>query len=129
MLRVPDESAATALVCQQINRERVRPNLHFTLRTHALNYGSHHFMTRRVSQRVYDPAMAMPAFAAEHEFAFFGIEIRAPLDQLSNMLWRLAHHHFNNVAIAQIRTCNERIVDVALEVLLGPNDARDAALH
>jgi hypothetical protein len=78
---------------------------------------------------VHDAAMAVPALATEHQLALLRVEVRAPGDQLANVLRRLADHHLDNFPVAQIRSGNEGVIDVAVEVVLGIQNARDAALR
>ena len=56
------------------------------------------------------------------------VELRAPVDQLADVLGRLADDHLDDLAIAQPGAGDERVVDVVLEAVLGLEHAGDAAL-
>ena len=113
---------------EQIDSERVRPELGVKLRAGAIDHCPHHFVTGGIAQRVNNAAMAVPALAAQHQFAVFAVEVCAPLDQLLDMPRRLADDHFHHVAVAQIGAGRERILDVVVERVLRVEHARDAAL-
>jgi hypothetical protein len=102
--------------------------LSVVLRADSLDNCPHDFEAGGVAKCMNDSPMAMAALAAEHQLTLFGIELRAPFDKLLNMMRRFADDHFDDFAIAQVGPRDERILNVAREIVLGIDDTRDAAL-
>ena len=94
----------------------------------AVDHRPHHFVAGRVAQRVDDAAMAVAAFAAQEQLAVLDVELRAPVDQLLDLLRRFADDHLDDLAVAQPRAGDQRVGDVVLEAVLGIEHAGDAAL-
>ena len=90
--------------------------------------GAHHLEAGGVPQGVNDAAMAVPAFARQGEMAFLLVELGAEADQVADLLRGLAHHHLDDVAMAQAAAGDHRVLDVVLEAILRRQHAGDAAL-
>ena len=90
--------------------------------------GPHDLEAGRVAQGMHDAAMAVAAFARQGDLAFFLVEMRAPADQVIDLIGGFADDHLDDVGIAQAAAGVERVFDVVLEVVLGRHHAGDAAL-
>ena len=69
----------------------------------AVDHRPHHFVAGRVAERVDDAAMAVAALAAQQQVAVLDVELRAPGDQLLDVLGRFADDHLDDFAVAEIR--------------------------
>ena len=56
------------------------------------------------------------------------VEVRAPVDQLLDVLGGFADDHLDDVGVAERAAGDERVGDVVLEAVLGIDHAGDAAL-
>ena len=129
VLGIPDQrAAASAVVREQIDRERVFPDLHVRQIGSVLDDGPHHFFAGGIAQGMHDAIVAVAPFAAQREFAGFQIEVRAPVDQLANALRGVADDHFDDLAIAQLAAGRERVGDVIFEAIFRIEHAGDAPL-
>ena len=69
----------------------------------AVDDGPHHLEAGGVAQGVDDAAMAVAALARQGELAVLLVELRAPANQVVDLLRRLADDHLDDVAVAQAR--------------------------
>ena len=91
--------------------------------------GPHHLEAGGVAQGVNDAAMAVAAFARQGEMAFFLVEMRAPADQVVDLLAAprgppvstMSRSHRPPPAVM-------RVLDMVLEAILRRQHAGDAAL-
>ena len=119
---------APAFMGQQIENEGVVPEGDVGQFFGAGDDGPHHFEARGVAQGVDDPAMTVPSFARQGQMSFFLIEVCAPANQVVDLFGRLAHHHLDNVAMAQIAPRLDGVLDMVFKPILGRHHSRDAAL-
>ncbi len=119
---------AAAFVGEQIEREGVVPERQVRHVPGAVDDGAHDLEAGGVAECMDDAAMAVAPFARQGEMALFLVEMRAPVDQGRDLPRRLAHHHFDDVAMAQTAAGRERVLDMVLEAVFRRHDARDAPL-
>ena len=117
-----------ALVRQQIDGEGVVPDRDVGRLAGAVDDGPHDLEAGGVAEGVDDAAMAVAALARQGQLAVFLVEVRAAADQVVDLLGRLAHHHLDDVAVAQAGAGGQRVLDVVLEAVLRRQHAGDAAL-
>ena len=67
----------------------------------AFNDGPHDFVTRGIAQGMYDAAMAVSPFAREGNLAVLFIEMRAPANQVRDLLRCFAHDQLDNFPVTQ----------------------------
>ena len=94
-----------------------------------IDHRPHHFFARRIAQRVHNTVVAMATFATERNLAFAFVEVSAPSNEFLDSLWRFTHNHFDDLAVAQLAACGDRVVDVIVERVLGVHHAGNAALR
>jgi hypothetical protein len=128
MRRGDERSAASAIVREQIERERVFPDAHMIQAARPFDDRPHDLLARHVAQGMDDAAFAVAAFAAEDDAAGLLVEVRAPVDQLLNPLGRLADDHLDDFLIAKRAAGDERVADVQFEAVFGIEHARNPAL-
>ncbi len=105
-----------------------RPELGAEFGLGPLDHRPHDFVAGRVAECVDDAAMAVPALAAEQQIAVLQVELRAPGDQIVDVVGRFADDHLDDFLIAEIRAGDHRVGDVVLEAVLGIDHSGDAAL-
>ena len=130
VLGVPHErAAAAAFVREQIDRERVRPDLGVVLRSR----------TRSIIARITSWPVASPSACTMRRWLCppSRPSISSPSSVSKfvphSISWRMcsrrfADDHLDDFAIAQIGAGDERVVDMAVEVVLRIEHAGDAAL-
>ena len=127
---VPDQrAAATPFKREQIDRERLWPNLQIFQQLRPLDHGPHHLPPRRIPKRMHDPMMAVPPLASQFEAAVALIKLRAPGDQLGNPLRRLAHHRLHHIGMAQPAAGGERVGDMVVKSIFRVDHPGDATLR
>ena len=87
-----------------------------------------HLGAAAIAARVDDAVVAVAALAAEQQLAFVLIERGAPFDELANVMGSFANDHLDDFGIAQAGTGDERVLNVVLEPIVGPEHSGDAAL-
>ena len=129
MILVPNQGSATlVIVGQQIDRESVLPDLRSQFLASPLNHRPHDFLAGGISQGVGDSVVAVSSFATEQDLTVLLIKNGSPLDELPNVVWCFANHHFDDVGIAKISACCQGIGDMILDPIFGVKHTGDAAL-
>ena len=113
---------------EQVEREGVVPERDVGRLPGAGDDRSHDLVAGGVAEGMDDAAMAVAAFARQGELAVLLVEVGAPVDQVVDLVGRLAHHHFDDVAIAEAAAGRQRVLDVVLEAIFRRQNAGDAAL-
>ena len=113
---------------QQVEREGVVPEGDVRCLPGAGDDGAHDLVAGGVAQGVDDAAVAVAALAGQGQLAVFLVELRAPVDQVVDLVGRFADHHLDDGAIAQAGAGGQRVLDVVLEAVLRRQHAGDAAL-
>ena len=94
--RADQRADAAALVRQQVEREGVVPEGDVRRLPGAGDDGPHDLVAGGVAEGMDDAAMAVAAFARQGELAVFLVELRAPADQVVDLLRRLADDHLDD---------------------------------
>ena len=77
---------------------------------------------------MHNAIVAVTALSTEQQFAVACIEGRTPLDELSDVAWRFADHHFDDFLVAQVGSGGKRIGNVVLESVVGAQYAGNSTL-
>jgi len=127
--RIPDDRAATAVgVGDQVDRERVGPDLQIGEPPGPLDHRPHHLPAGGIAEGVHDPVVAVTPLAAELELTVPLVELRAPGDQFTDPIRGFMNHRFDHVFVAEATPRDQRVGDVVVEPVLRIDDARNASL-
>ena len=88
----------------------------------------HHFLARRVAERVDDPIVAVPSLATKYQLPVGLVETSSPVDQFSNSTRSLTDHHFDHLLVAERAARDQGVGNVLFEAILGVNYSGDAPL-
>ena len=127
---VPDQNAAAfAIMRHQVDRYAVLPDPHVAPGACLEDDRPHDLAAGLVTQGVSDSRVRVAPFEAQGDMAIHLIEMRSPVDQLTDTLGRFAHHHFDDLGVAKSLTGRQGVGDVVVKPVLGVKDPGDAPLR
>ncbi len=129
MFVLDDQGSATAtFVAEQVDRERVLPDIDVGHVARPRDHRPHHFLTGRIAASMNDSLAAMSSLSPQRQLAFLLVELGPPAHQLLDPSRSFTNHHVDDLAITQIAARRQRVGHVRLKAIVGIQHAGDPAL-